>query len=310
VTLTNDTLTGNSIGVALSNTAKAVLKTTSFTGSGGGLSLQDAASATMTGGTIDGIDQDAFDLSGSAHLALSSVQVMHTRSEVVSLRQASTATLTNCVIVDSSPQGAGSGASIDLAESSSVSLVNSTVTGAYSLGILARDASTQVKIQGGNVSSDGDEGIDAAGTVTINGGSFEDNTYYGIYLAGGNADITGATVSYNQEFGIAAEAGSRLKLRDTTMIGNTAGAVVLSGASGSADLGTASDPGGNTFQGTSGGFVGLTSNWTNATVQAVGDTWIASVEGADASGHYSNGLASGPATGQNYELVAGASLML
>jgi len=54
----------------------------------------------------------------------------------------------------------------------------------------------------------------------------------------------------------------------------------------------------------------LTVLWTNAAVQAVGDTWNASVQGADAGGHYSSQVLSGPLSGANITLVTGASLQL
>jgi hypothetical protein len=68
----------------------------------------------------------------------------------------------------------------------------------------------------------------------------------------------------------------------------------------SGDLGTQADPGGNTFTGnTSTGLqLGLGSQ---VPVPAVGNTWNANVQGADAAGHYSPTLQkTGPANGTNY----------
>jgi hypothetical protein len=79
-------------------------------------------------------------------------------------------------------------------------------------------------------------------------------------------------------------------------------------ASSTIDLGTTADPGGNVFtgNGTSGlhidGFGGA------GTVNAVGNTWIANQQGADAGGHYSVPLAyapvpkTGAASGGNYRI--------
>jgi hypothetical protein len=76
----------------------------------------------------------------------------------------------------------------------------------------------------------------------------------------------------------------------------------------SGDLGTRADPGGNTFTGnTSTGLqLGLGSQ---VPVPAVGNTWNANVQGADAAGHYSPTLQkTGPTNGTNY-LINNASVV-
>ena len=79
-----------------------------------------------------------------------------------------------------------------------------------------------------------------------------------------------------------------------------------------ADLGTAADPGGNTFQNNT--KYGLQSDVTgNGTaVPAVGNTWMPNVQGADANGHYATATVSGPTPAtqpENYYITgAGRSI--
>jgi len=310
LTMKNDTFTGNGYAAVLSSSAKATLATTDFTGSGWGLSLQDSASASVSGGTVDGIDGDAFDVSGSASLTLDGVQATGTHDDVVYLSQAATATISNCVFQDSSAQGSGGSSSVDLSGSSSVTLTDTSITGAYSNAVLSRDAGNSVVINGGSFSDNGGYGVESEGSLSVNGGSFDSNAYYGIVAVAGTAVISNAAMSYNARQGFYAEGSPTIKLRNDTLTDNSEGAVYLNSGSGSADFGTAGDPGGNTFQQTASGSVGLTVLWTNAAVQAVGDTWNASVQGADAGGHYSSQVLSGPLSGANITLVTGASLQL
>ena len=92
--------------------------------------------------------------------------------------------------------------------------------------------------------------------------------------------------------------GGSLKLRNSNVSSNAGNGVgFFDGVSG--DLGTQADPGGNTFMGNTS--TGLQINVTTSPVQAVGNTWNANVQGADAAGHYSPTLQkTGPANGTNY----------
>jgi hypothetical protein len=112
-----------------------------------------------------------------------------------------------------------------------------------------------------------------------------------------NTEITdNAAVSPTLSIGVRLSlAGTVLtaKLRGVTLKNNggtksnTEGMRIEAGAGSSLDFGTLASPGGNTFQGTPLGvglfFVGL----PGATVQAVGNTWTPSVQGASAQGTYS-----------------------
>ena len=70
------------------------------------------------------------------------------------------------------------------------------------------------------------------------------------------------------------------------------------------NLGDATAAGSNTLTGNTG--VGLNNDTTASTIQAVGNTWIASTQGADASGNYAVALTPGPvpaAGGNNFSIT-------
>ena len=142
---------------------------------------------------------------------------------------------------------------------------------------------------------------------------------WGIYWDGGsgttmdlhNVTITGSTV-------IAAGAGiyfdmlqspASFKLRASTVSGNAGDGVSLTDtAGGVVDLGISLDPGGNTIAGNGAIGIHLGTFGAAAVINAIGNTWKASVQGADAGGHYSVPAAfapvpkTGPASGPNFTI--------
>jgi hypothetical protein len=100
------------------------------------------------------------------------------------------------------------------------------------------------------------------------------------------------------------------KMRNSTLSNNAAQGLCVEGQVPAADLGTTGDPGGNTFTGNATtGLTFIVSNTvTPQTMNAVGNTWAANQQGADANGHYSVApgyvpvLKAGPATGVNFTI--------
>jgi hypothetical protein len=89
--------------------------------------------------------------------------------------------------------------------------------------------------------------------------------------------------------------------------GNSIG-VLANDASGT-DLGTASDPGGNTIQDNTSGNLRFAANLTGGFVSAVGDTWNKDVQGANGFGAYVNVKFDGSsavAHGKNFDLPSAA----
>ena len=77
------------------------------------------------------------------------------------------------------------------------------------------------------------------------------------------------------------------------------------------DLGTAASPGNNILK-KSGGGTAIVNSWGGAAdqgVTAVGNTWIANMQGADAVGHYASAHVAGPVTtGPNYNVKPTAGI--
>lgn len=106
-----------------------------------------------------------------------------------------------------------------------------------------------------------------------------------------------------------------VKLRRANVVNNGQSGLYVTGAADS----TLADPGGNTFTGNNtsntSGEAGVRIALTDTLVPAVGNTWIASQQDADASGKYS--ATGGGAvldvttgTGPNYAISAGTTLRL
>jgi hypothetical protein len=99
-----------------------------------------------------------------------------------------------------------------------------------------------------------------------------------------------------------------LKVRSSTITGNTSYAFQIYGTPLSVDLGTALSPGGNTIQNSG---TGNLSGITGDAISAVGNTWNPNVQGADANGHFPAATQlAGPASGANFTLNAGSLLSL
>lgn len=150
-----------------------------------------------------------------------------------------------------------------------------------------------------------------------------DHAAIDLFGLGGNVTISGSSVRNTNALGIIFASTITLihfELRNSEIAAGPAawqGNLWLDGAAGSTfDLGTFAEPGGNVILGGSAASAGVTVHLASALVSAVGNTWVANQQGADAQGKYvvSDGDTlelSGPlAIGFNYGLVAGAKLRL
>ena len=159
----------------------------------------------------------------------------------------------------------------------SVVLTQSTITGSA----------------GAAIQNDTTQGVGA--TITADGASLTNNGWGIFWTRAGTFDLRNSTISGSTAVGTGAgvyllmPSGS-FKLRGSSVTGNIQYGVHLDGTQSvgglTFDLGTAADPGGNTFTGNS--MAGLRSvAATGDSVNAVGNTWIANQQGADANGRYS-----------------------
>ncbi len=116
-------------------------------------------------------------------------------------------------------------------------------------------------------------------TVSIKNSTFTGN---GTAISGGRAarlDVSGSTLT-NNEMGVDA---AIVKLRNTSITG---GKIGVEASSSFVDLGTSAAPGHNTFRGSSQYSVNFYTDEWNPTLEAVGNTWNADVQGADHAGQY------------------------
>ncbi|MEO8836797.1 MAG: hypothetical protein ABI364_08660, partial [Caldimonas sp.] len=135
--------------------------------------------------------------------------------------------------------------------------------------------------------------------------------------AASSLDLSNVTITGNTYGGLEMDGGT-LHLRSSSVSNNGAegGVTLYSSSSGAFDLGSAASPGANIFVGNTG--AGLNAVVTaGRTVSAVGNTWIANQQGADANGFYSTAppytpvLKAGPVnSGVNFRIYNAATLAL
>ena len=161
--------------------------------------------------------------------------------------------------------------------------------------------------------------------ITADGLSLVDNGW-AIYWLGGNGStfdlrnvtITGSTATATGA-GIYMEmegAAVSFKLRGSTVSNNVADGLLFSQfTNGTVDLGTAADPGANTFTGNGTTALHIDAFGGQATVNAVGNTWTASQQGTDGNGRYSVPPSftpvpkTGPAGGVNFTIENAVSTL-
>ena len=182
--------------------------------------------------------------------------------------------------------------------------------------------STITRSGGAAIQSDTTQGV---GTTLIADGLSLTNNGYGIYWtgrSGSSFDLRNSTISGSTLTGGVGGIGiylyfaesSSLTLRGSSVTGNVQYGVEIDGNL-IADLGTAAAPGANTFTGN--GLAGLRSAAaTGQFIDAVGNTWIANQQGADANGRYSTPPLytpvpkAGPASGINFKIDNATALNL
>lgn len=152
-------------------------------------------------------------------------------------------------------------------------------------------------------------GVSAAFQMT--GGELSNTASTAAQIGPGVWTFTGVTFKQNKDFTIYLQDGS-LVMRGCMVTGNGGGVDVF--VDSTADLGTSDSPGNNVFQNTG---VGLTVESNigvgGIAVQAVGNTWNSSVQGADVNGKYATvatitGPVTAPSNG-NYSVNDGCKLL-
>ena len=274
--------------ITLSNSADLHVSGGIFDGSGNGgdgaswILVQNAATMTLSGVTIRNRTQNALDIKDTASVTLKNN------------------TLLDHIGVVDMCQGV-----ILISESASLSLDHSQITNSPGVAVCVANGTGVVTLNVTNSTlANNLRGIEnqffaggATAVVTIDQSSFTNHIGDGIRwngLPGTSFTITNSTFTGNGQAGnytgIDFEGtGGSLSLRNSTVSSNTGDGIFVGQAAAagvSVDLGTSASPGLNTFKSNTGTglSVGLLAGQT---LQAVGNTWNTSQQGADANGHYS-----------------------
>jgi parallel beta-helix repeat protein len=181
---------------------------------------------------------------------------------------------------------------------------NTSVTTAFVLGNGSQLAGVKITVTGaGGVGVVLDSSSANLNQCTITGcGSSGVRVYQT-----GSATITGNDIVSNTGSGVDVFDTAAPILRQNAISSNGIDGVVANDDS-VPNLGDASTAGANTLQANAG--VGLNNTTTASTIQAVGNTWIVSMQGSDASGNYAAALTPGPvaaAAGNNFAITNGAA---
>mgnify|MGYP005852097285 CR=1 FL=1 len=212
----------------------------------------------------------------------------------------------------------GAGASLDLS--------NAAVSGPF-FGIVGTTGPAQVTIadstlQGATEGITTNAGEYSEPTVTLTNSVLQNFTSNAVNLPlGGTLSITGGEIKDNGGAGVRLGGVANppfnsglytLTMRNATVANNgnaqaDGAGLLLNGAAGSVlDLGSAAQPGGNTILGLNSSKPGVRIGTTAGnTVNAVGNTWVASQQGASASGAYGGNLVVTSGSGQNYAVTSG-----
>jgi hypothetical protein len=312
------------IAVQLTGSAAATLTGVEVVGgvdSYGGFYLDGASSLAMSGGSVSGVGCNGFGAvtAGSAALKLDGVTFHDNAGTALYATKASSITFQSGTITYPSGGACQPRELVALVDSAKVALVGCTLSGGGS-GIQGSGTAISVSVTGGSITGAENNGIDAA-VVAVDGTSISNNGYAGIEAsreARASVSISNAILANNQYFGLEVGDSAVVKIRNTrittTLAGNISDAIYWYGASGQVDLGTAAEPGGNVFQGNLRyelEWDSPTRNQTSTVIRAAGNTWDASVDGADDAGHYPSSSVTYPASGRNFGIdVPGGTVQL
>jgi hypothetical protein len=284
VTLDSLAIEQTQVGLLLQGPVQMVAQSVSFTAGGQAFQMGSAAELRLVGGTISDMGPNCAGgvgigyLQESAHVIFEGVTAQNNFGSL-ELRQASSADINDSTLSNNGTDGCGRSTHIDLGESASLRMMNTTVEQGPGSGVLAL-SDNQVTIMGGSFL--GNEQLEAldvnASYLDVRGTKF--SGYFTAVRIGRGSNV----------------------FRDVTINGNLVGIDWNSDENGILDLGSAEAPGNNTIQQNAN--VGLLVRGSApAVINAVGNTWIPGEQGADVNGKMPPGTTlTGPVTGSNVEI--------
>ena len=255
-------------------------------------------------------------LSNAARALITGTTIKDSPTTVLEMYDATVAEINTSTFSNTGLHGLGSSAAASLRGTASLTIIGSTITDTYGSAIAMESPTAVLTLKRVQLARNAMNGFGAAalylyGSASMDSCAIVNNGEYGIVLSQGYFTFRHCDISGAPSQGISVSGGASLTMRSSTVSYSGIG-VHLVASNSLADLGTASDPGGNTFRNNT--KYGVQSDVTvNGTaVQAVGNTWIPNVQGADANGHYTAKAVAGPTTAttpQNYYITgAGRSI--
>ncbi|MCC6528261.1 MAG: DUF1565 domain-containing protein [Polyangiaceae bacterium] len=291
-------LDSNATSIHLSGTAVAsVSGFSTFLGTGSAAVLDGSCVLSVDTGSVQVGASPKFLANDSSSLLLAGLAVTGV-GDVVYSYGAATVSITNTTV-------SGGGAVASHSSTGLLTLDTLTVVDSYSAAdIFSGDA----LITNLSVSNCGEYGVStsaAAGSISVVGATIQNCQIGALRSDGGTMNVSASyltNASPGNTTGVSAHGGA-VKVRNTTIRGYGRG--VLADSATKPDLGSVSEYGQNTIMDNQ---VNFYSSGTPGITIARGNTWNASVQGADAQGHYATLTVGGPASGANYVLMAGDQL--
>jgi hypothetical protein len=255
-------------------------------------------------------------LSNAARAAITGTTIKDSPTTVLEIGDATVAEVTSCTFSNTGLHGYGSSAAASLRGTASLTVVGSIITDTYGSAITMESQTAVLTLKRVQFARNAMNGVGAGalylyGSASLDSCSLANNGQYGLVLSQGNFVLRHCDISGASSHGIYVAGGASLTMRSSTVSYSGIG-VLLAASNSLANLGTAADPGRNTFQNNT--KYGLESDVTGngSAVLAVGNTWTPNVQAADANGYYATATVSGPTPAtqpENYYITgAGRSI--
>jgi hypothetical protein len=301
-----------SFGTAVSVTGTATLSTLTFRVNKLAVDVATAGLVTADALDVTGVpgacNDAAINAAGAARVAVTGLGI-HTTGTFLSLRDQSIVTITGA---SAAGQACGSNGPMIAHGGKALTIAGSTID-AGGVGISLTAGTPNLTLTNTVISNMRSNAITgSAGVIDVTGGEIR-NSGHAFDVVTATIKLTNTALKGNLVFGIvvrgAAASPSTLLLRGTTVSGNGIGIYLLDYAI--ADLGTAANPGNNIIQNNVN--IGLLIEGANGarTIDAAGNTWMPSVQGANVQGKYSPQTLAGPippVDGNNFAVLTGWKL--
>ena len=304
------------------------------------MNVNDSAEVTLVGGTLDGqgtgaaiIGTGLFRVLGTGSLTLDGIVMKNTKAPGIRLDGPAPTTKAKLVVknaavfdgIGSTGNGCLGGSAISAGNNASVLLDHVTIKSSLGAAVCVGE-SVDVTVQDSaftenNIGVNAQDGITTAGSsLKVRSSVFTNNTRGIAWLAAGKVDLSDTTFTALPapavtKIGIQLFAGGpglTAVIRKTVIHGYGYGVQLFTGGPPfTVDLGTGGNPGNNDF---SGNTVSCLRDElpVGSVLDAQGNTWTASVQNADAAGHFPVGtVLTGPqTTGTNFYIGTASTLNL